>query len=266
MEFKLGLQPPRPGAIKLQLRDYIIPEMLPIPTGNFGHYQMVQSWGDPPVLGNSDYGDCAAAEAAHQTILWTTEAGNPAPFNTDCVLQNYSDVSGFVLNNPATGQPWPDDTNPTDSGTDLDTMLKFWRKTGMLDANGKRHTIVAYVELDPGNLDQLWVATNIFNGVTLGFDLPHSAMDQTQHGQPWDVTSDQSIAGGHCVPNFGRTAGLGQALTWGRLQPFTDAFYDTFNNQGACVLSEEMLVKAKSIDGILDAQLRDDLKEVTRVC
>jgi hypothetical protein len=226
---------------------------------------MVKSWGTPPVLGNSDYGCCAPAEAAHQIILWTTEAGNPAPFTTDCVLQNYSGTSGFILNNPATGQPWPEDTNPTDGGTGLDDMLKYWRQTGMIDANGKRHPIVGYVEMDPGNLNQLWVATNIFQGATLGFDLPHSALEQTQAGQVWDVTSDHSIAGGHCVGNVGRATGLGQAVTWGAIQPFTANFYTTYSDQAACVFSEDMMAKGKDIDGFLDAQLRDDLKEVTRV-
>jgi hypothetical protein len=260
--FKLGLRDPRPGSIKLQLADYIIPRKLPTPPPDFGHYPLVKNWG---VLGNDLYGDCAPAAAAHQSLLWCAESKTPAPFDTPSVLQNYSGIAGFVLNNPATGQPWPDGTNPTDTGTDLDTMLKFWRNTGMVDAAGKRHMIAAYVEMKPGNLDQLWAAAFLFQGATLGFDLPNSALEQTQAHQTWDATSDTSIAGGHCVPCFGRAAGLGQAPTWGQLQPFTDNFYTTYNNQGACILSEEMLTKMVDIDGVKDKELRADLAEVTKV-
>lgn len=259
--YKMGLRAPRPGSIKLQLADYIIPAKLPTPPASFGHYPMVKTWG---MLGNDQYGCCAPAEAAHQILLWTSEAGAPATFDDASVYQNYNGTSGFVLNNPATGQPWPANTNPTDTGTDLDTMLKFWRRTGMVDANGKRHTIAAYVEMEPQNLDQLWVATFLFQGATLGWNLPNSAMEQTQAGQPWDVTSDQSIAGGHCTPCFGAQP-LGVSVSWGMQQLFTANFFTTYNDQGACVLSEDMMVKARSIDGILDAQLRADLKEVTKV-
>jgi hypothetical protein len=48
-------------------------------------------------------------------------------------------------------------------------------------------------------------------------------------------------------------------VSWGQLQLFTPRFYQTYNNQGICALSEEMLVKGASIDGFDDALLRKDL-------
>ncbi|MCX8559756.1 hypothetical protein OS122_02435 [Mycolicibacterium mucogenicum] len=250
MSFKLGLQPPRPGAVKLRLATYINWRELPVPNGDFGHSELVSDWG---MLGNDQWGDCALAGPAHQTMLWTAEAGAQAPFTDACVLQNYSDVTGFDPNAGPSGE------NPTDQGTDVGQMAAFWRNTGMLDANGQRHKIVAYVDLTPGDLRELWAATYLFQSVGLGFALPESAQDQFANGQPWDVVRGSKVVGGHYVPAVGRAGGNGIGVTWGKSQPFTPAFYRKYNNQGIVAFSEEMLINARSIDGFDDQLLRSDL-------
>lgn len=253
MAFKLGLHPPVPGAIKLRLATYLDFRQLPTPPIEFGHYQMVDNWG---MLGNDEWGDCAFAGGCHQTMLFTTEGGNPAPFSTASALANYTAVTDF---NPNAG---PSGENPTDQGTAISALAQYWQTTGLVDDKGVRHKIVAFADLNPGDLRELWLASYLFQSVGLGFQMPASAMEQTRDGKPWDVVADDGgIDGGHYVPCVGRiNATTGMVVTWGQLQPFTTAFYRKYNNQGIVALSEEMLVNAKSIDGFDDQLLRADLK------
>lgn len=249
---KLGLRPPRPGAVKLRLATYLdFKKLPPVPSGDFGHYQLVSEWG---MLGNDLWGDCADAGPGHQTMLVTAEGGSMAPFDTACTLANYAAISGFNIN------AGPSGSNPTDQGTDVGQLAEYWQNTGIVDANGNRHKVVAVVDLNPGDLRELWVATYLFQSVGMGFALPDSAEQQTQDGEVWSVVPGAEIVGGHYVPCVGRAGGNGVGVTWGQLQQFTPQFYQEYNNQGICALSEEMLVNGKSIDGFDDETLRADLQ------
>ncbi len=252
---KLGLKPPVPGAIPLRMATYLDFNQLPDPPAEFGHYQLIDNWG---VLANTSWGCCAESGACHQEMLWTKEGtGTAAPFDDAATLKNYSAISQF---NPNAG---PSDHNPTDTGTAMGDLARYWVNTGIVDANGTHHKIVAVMDMNPCDLRELWVATYLFQTVGLGFAMPASALNQTRVGQPWDVVADDGgIRGGHYVPCVGRAGGNGVVVTWGRTQPFTPAFYSQYNNQGIVGLSEDMMAQAKSIDGFDDALLRDDLESL----
>lgn len=252
-QFKLGLKPPRPGAVRLRLATYLDFRLLPAPPPIFGHYDLIESWG---MLGNDQWGDCALAGACHQEMLWTKEGGSEAPFDTTAALANYSAVTGFNPNAGASG------SNPTDQGTEISALAEYWQATGIADSNNTHHKIAAFVDLNPGDLRELWIGTWLFQTIGLGFAIPNSAMQQTQAGQPWDVVADDGgIDGGHYVPAVGRIAnGNLLIVTWGQLQEVTPRFFRKYNNQGIVALSEEMLVGTKSIDGFDDATLRADLQ------
>jgi hypothetical protein len=251
MSFKLGLKPPRPGAVKLRLATYMNYSTLPTPPAEFGHYDLVTNYG---MLANDRVGDCAIAGPMHQQMVWDAESQTPVSFSDATALQVYSEITGYDPTQTAA-----DGSNPTDQGTDIQQMAAYWQKTGMLDDAGKRHQIVAYLDLTPGDLRELWTATWLFQTVTLGFALPDSAQQQFANGEPWDIVRGASIEGGHCVPCMGRKTGLNLGVTWDALQPFTDRWFEKYNNQGIVALSEEMLVNAKSIDGVDDQLLRADL-------
>jgi hypothetical protein len=216
-----------------------------VPHGDFGHSNLIDEWG---MLANDKYGCCAWAGAAHQTALWTAEGGDRAPFTDQAVLSDYSAATGFAPSDPA-----------TDNGTDVQQMARYWQQTGVVDANGERHKIVAYADLTPGDLRELWAATYLFQSVGLGFALPESAERQFAAGEPWDVVRGARIIGGHYVPCVGRKGGKGLGVTWGKVQPFTADFYERFNNQGLVAFSEEMLIAGHNIDGFDDELLREDL-------
>ncbi len=259
MAFKLGLKDPVPGAIPLRFATYANFRELPEPPAVFGHYDLFPADGWD-ILGNNDWGCCAVSGGDHQEMLWTTEGGHAAPFHTDATLADYGSITGF---DPTAG---PVGDNPTDQGTDIGQLADFWMSTGLVDSNGQRHKVVAVMDLNPGDLRELWLATYLFQTIGLGFAIPQSAIDQNRRQEPWDVVGDDGgsgIQGGHYVPAMGRLAnGNGVLVTWGKLQEFTPAFYTMYNNQGIVALSEDMMVNAQSIDGFDDTLLREDLEQI----
>jgi hypothetical protein len=261
---KLGLKDPVPGQIPLRFATYLDFRKLPEPPGDFGHYPLIGQgkWGD---LGNRDYGDCGVAGACHQTMMFTAEgaAKTPARFTTETALANYSAISKFSLNDPS-GKPYDVDNNPTDVGVGMKELADYWMNHGLVDADGKLHKIVAVCDMNPGDLRELWTAVMLFQCAGMGFDFPASAVDQTKQNMAWDVVPGATSAGGHYVPAFGRANGLGIGNSWGLIQPFTPLFYTTYNNQGLVAMSEEGMTNAKNIDGIDDALLRDDIKQLSR--
>jgi hypothetical protein len=275
MTYRLGLHDPVPGAVKLRFGSYAIWKQLPTPPNTFGHTGVIKEWGmlgngaasdNPPGLPDGA-GCCAYSGPAHQIMQATAEAGNPARFTADAVLNNYSGGTGFTIIDPSTGQPWPPDENPTDQGAAIDDVAKQWRQHGMIDADGNTHQITAYLDLNPGDLRELWLASWMFPlGVTCGYALPESAIEQAQDGVIWDVVKGSPIAGGHCVPALARpAANMGVGISWGKPRPFTVRWHQTYNNQGIVVLSKEGFIKAKTLEGFDFPTLADDLKEITRL-
>jgi hypothetical protein len=225
---KLGKRPAR-HAINFRFSDVFDASKLPTPPAVFGHYRDVGSWG---MLGNDKYGDCVWAGAAHEHILWTRTWGRKrSRFLTQNVLSDYAAVTGFN----------PKDEN-TDQGTDMKDAASYRRKTGIVDATGKRHPIDAYVALDVGNVEQVVLAMYLMGAAGIGFQFPASAMDQFNKKQPWTVPANPQIDGGHYVSGVGRNkAGNLLVVTWGRIQEMTPQFYQRFCDESVAYVSLEIL-------------------------
>src|SRR5581483_8120721 len=150
-----------------------------------------------------EWGDCAWAGPAHETMLLTTEAGDPVSFTTEGVLSDYSARTGF---NPGAG---PSGSNPTDQGSQVRDVLSYRRKTGIIDAQSKRHKIGAFVQLQPGNIEHVLQALHIFQVVGIGIQFPEFAMEQFNRGEPWDVVPNAPAPeGGHYVCGVGKHANI----------------------------------------------------------
>jgi hypothetical protein len=253
---KLGKTPARPGAISLKLSDYIDLSKLPTPPITFGHDGLVtQPLG---MLGNDEYGDCVWAGAAHETMLWNAEAGIVVPFNPQNTLSDYSAVTGFDPN----ATPDSDGNNPTDQGTDMQQAAKYRQNTGILDANGNRHMIGAYLAIKTGDLAEHLAACYLFSAVGIGITFPSTALQQFNSGDPWDVVAGSTIEGGHYVPGIARRNGMLVVYTWGQEQPMTDAFFQANNDESIVYLSPEMLTGGKSLEGFDMDQLNADLADL----
>lgn len=244
--FKTGKLPARPGAVKFKLTDYINRKALPKCPKAFGHEDLIgdDAWG---LLGNADYGDCVFAGAAHETMLWHAMSGRKVEFNDQCVLSDYSAVTGFDPSKP-----------DTDQGTDMEQAAAYRRKVGVLDAAGNRHQVAAYLALDPGDIDQLYLASWLFGAVGIGIEFPTTAMDQFNRRKPWSVVRGARIDGGHYLPLVAKRRYL-TVVTWGREQPMTAGFLAKYCDEAVAYCDWSMLTNNKSPEGFDAAQLQADL-------
>jgi hypothetical protein len=247
--YKLGKTKARPGAVKFKLAKYAIKAELPTPPKVFGDQDLVTaSW---QVLGNDNYGDCVWAGAAHETMLWNKEANRVVSFTAKGVLSDYSKVTGFD----------PRDPEDTDKGTDMQVAASYRRKTGVLDARGKRHKIAAYLALKPGDVNELVLAMYLFGAVGIGIRFPDSAMTQFHQRKPWSVVPGPTPRDGHYIPGFGRDKkGNLVVVTWGRIQLMTPQFYKKYCDEVVAYISAEALTKGASRNGLKIDQLKADLR------
>ena len=247
MSFKLGKKPARRGAVRLRLASYTNSAALPPLPSTFGHETAIgaHDWG---MLANDRYGDCVLAGAAHETMLLAREGGRLVPFTDSDVLGDYAAVTGFDPQRPE-----------TDEGTDMQQAADYRRKTGIIDAHGNRHRIAAYLALDPGNVEHLYLATYLFGVAGIGLQLPASALSQSEGGQAWDVVAGSPVQGGHYVPLVGRRADGLHVITWGAIQVMTEAFLEQYCDEAMAYVSQECLVQQKSPEGFAYADLISDL-------
>jgi hypothetical protein len=255
---KLGKLPASQGRpVRLKFRDFLDRTALPpLPKGDFGHDSLVTNWG---MLGNDQYGDCVWAGASHEQMLWLREAGATEAqveklFTEDTALQAYSEVTGFKRNDPN-----------TDQGTDMEKAAAYRRKTGLPDSAGKRHKIGVYVDLNPGNITELWYAAWLFDGVGIGVEFPSQWMDAFNKGPGglWDHVSRPKIEGGHYISGVGRHGNLNIVTRADDHPRLTARGYVQFNDQTLAYASQEKLVNGKDDNGFDWPGLLKALQQVT---
>lgn len=250
---KFGKLPARREAYKLRLADYLDPAaVLPKIPPAFGHYGLVSSYG---MLANDKVGDCVIAGALHETQIWNATQAEIVPVSDECALANYSAITGY---DPSQTDAQGD--NPTDQGTDVQVAAQ-WRVTnGITDAAGRVHKIAAWVFVDPQNLPELKAAAYLFEAIGVGYQLPASAIDQFEQGQPWTPVRDARIEGGHYVPLVGWKADCGVGITWGERELISPAFIGEYADEAVAYLSlEDVNRHQKSPEGFDLAALRADL-------
>jgi hypothetical protein len=207
----------------------------------------VISW---PMYGNDTIGDCTCACVGHQIQAWTRYTGAEVDVPEDEIIQLYSAVSGY---DPSTGA--------NDNGANVQDVLTYWRQSGVPVAG---HKILAFAQLK--DLSKIHDALWMFGSVYLGINFPQSAMDQFNADQPWDVSGDGTIVGGHAIPV--QYAGTGacpyQVVTWAKLQGMTQAFLDTYCEEAWIIITDDWLDKnGHTPEGLDLAQLGADLSQLT---
>ena len=199
---------------------------------HFGHEKLVgahawQMLGNGPdnsvSSGFKGAGDCVFAGGDHETMLWNLEREKTVKFVGANAIKDYAAVTGYDPKAPLDAHG----DNPTDLGTNTRTALSYRRKTGLIDAAGKRHKIGAYVALELGNMEQLLEALYLFGVVGIGIKFPDSAMDQFNAGKPWSVVAGPAPTEGHYIPLVAYRTNL-ECVTWGRVQQMTPQFYKTY--------------------------------------
>lgn len=248
---KLGKLPFIPKEKDFKYNNYRGTTLPPIPA-TFGHQSLVTDWG---MLGNDTLGDCVIAGACHAAMLWTAEDSKEASFTESNAISDYSGACGYNPNDPN-----------SDNGCYIRSVLDYQRLTGMIDANGKRHKIGAFLALDITNLLEVLEAIYLFSVVKIGIQFPASAMDQFNNGQPWTVVPGSPIEGGHDVEIVGVDPDWLYVITWGKVQQMSVEFFKTYCDEAWCPLSTEMLNgNGLSPEGFNLAQLQADLAALPNV-
>jgi len=232
-DYPLGKKPASPlnKNKAIMFSDVFDVTKMPKPPKVFGQQKQILNWYN---YGNDQFGDCVWAAKAHMHMLWPLLGGYPSDtFWTNNVLSDYAAATGFRADDPN-----------TDQGTDMKSAAEYHRKIGVIDSHGVRHRVSSYVNMTPGDLNQLAVAAFVFGAVELGVLLTQDNMDQFDSGLPWTITRASPI-GGHCIPIVGRDAvGNFLCVTWGRIQRIAPAFIKKFMDEGLTYLDQEILNKA----------------------
>jgi hypothetical protein len=212
---KLGRKP-NSGKPRVKLTAELVPAAAYNPPASVDYYSKVPaaSWG---MDGNDQYGDCTCAEVDHTTKTRQVAAGNPeVKSSASEVLALYTAVTGFNPNDPN-----------TDQGAEMQAVRDYWRKTGAT-LGGKDHKILLFAEVEHQDDMLIRWCVDRFGAVGLGINFPASAMAQFNAGQPWDVVKGSAIEGGHAISMVGYDAKFAYIVTWGKVQPMTWAFFDTY--------------------------------------
>lgn len=264
---KRGLIPHDPARFAPRLEDYrttgpLKVAGLPPANGDVDRCSKVSDWG---MQGNDQWGDCVEAMMVHADLAMNEYAGHPVQYAPDAAVGLYSAITGF---DPSAGPPGQ---NPTDNGTDIQTALEFWKKTGITDASGGVHKIAGYAKFgNPADEVLLAQVLEVFGCVLVGVSLQQDQEDQFSNGEPWAFVPGDPFIGGHGITLQRRMVGVTGILryvTWGAVQPAKRNFQYHCAGQGNgeawAVVSQDWLeTNGDTVQGFNLAQLLSDLNYV----
>lgn len=193
-----------------------------------------ETWG---MDDNDRVGDCTVADVDHELKAVQVAAGNTEVQSTAAeVLAGYSAITGYDPADPS-----------TDQGAEMQAVREYWQRHGIV-LGGERHQVVMFAELDIHDVTVAQWALDEFGAVGIGVNLPASAMDQFDAGQPWDVVADDGgILGGHAVAYVGYNEQGPQFATWGQIQQATWAWWRRYVEEAwASFLREIVDTKGQS--------------------
>lgn len=225
-QMKLGKAPAAMDHRTLQLRDFLVPTLLPPVKDQVDNLVLVraQNGGDYGMMLNDREGDCTCAAVGHFMQIATANRGQLVTLPDNVIEGVYEKVGGF---NPADPS--------TDQGAVILDVLNFWRKFGV-----GGYKIDGFAALQPRNRDHVKLGVDLAGGLDIGLALPISA--QTQ--DVWEVDPAQGRRalpgswGGHSVivgayDAFGLTC-----ITWGQEKRMSWAFWDIYCDESWLPISE----------------------------
>jgi len=242
--YKLGKLPAREDAVLFKFFDYFSKPDLPVPPEVFGVWQ--HFW-NIHMYQNDRIGNCVFAGAANETASWAHDIKKWIKFDDEDVISDYAAVSGYNKSN--------------DPGADMSVSAEYRRKTGIVDHNGVRHKIDAYVKLPKGDYDALKMAMYLFGAAGIGIMVPDYCQRDFDAGKTWKVKKYDNILGGHYIPGVGIDAdGDIVVVTWGKYQKMDRKFYEKFSDEACGYFSLERLLGRTSPEGFDAEKLITDLK------
>jgi hypothetical protein len=229
VEFHHGRNHPYPAWShpRLTVDNYVdFGNVLPSPTSRVDWQSKVSNW---PMYLNDQIGDCTEACKAHIIQAWSTYGlGAEKTVTNNKVLSWYERDGGYVPGDPS-----------TDNGCVIQDVLANWQQN-----DASVCPVTEYAELKnfyvTSNLKE---ALYLFGTVYLGINVPQSAMDQFNAGEPWTYVGDNKIIGGHAIPlQEVYEPGVNDmftVVTWGQTQRMSQSFVHNYVEEAWVILSPE---------------------------
>jgi hypothetical protein len=206
------------------------------------------NWGStmPDNLGmmlNNSLGDCTCAAFYHARQVWSFNAADKevAKMITDPdsdVEELYVLACGY---SPQSGGEGP--------GGNEQHVLKYLLNHGapVGQNGGTRDKIIAFIEIDPRNTDDVKRAINQCGLVYIGFNVPQNIMPADGSPLPvWDVDpSSPPSLGGHAVILPGYDASGLNVISWGEFYKMTWPFFAKYVDE-VYAIADNTWINAKN--------------------
>jgi hypothetical protein len=174
---------------------------------------------------NDTLGDCTCAAVYHAIQVWSYKAQNQEVTEPDKdVEQLYIQACGY---DPKQGGEGP-------GGNEQHVLSYLLSKGAPFGPAGKsRHKILAFVEVDPRNIDDVKSTINDCGVAYIGFNVPQNIMPSgAEPPSLWTYDPHNSqIIGGHAVVLPGYDAQGPIVISWGQLYKMTWQFFSKFTDE-----------------------------------
>lgn len=180
----------------------------PPPAASFDYVSAVTDlvgpdWG---MFLNDQLGDCTAADCGHTFMIRRANVGQWLMPKDSDILAIYK-ARGYVPGNAS-----------TDQGADEGQVCAYMRDVGMLGDKSVGTAPVATGLIDDAAIDRIKWSIQLFGACRLGVNLPDNAEAQFDAGEPWAISANATIEGGHDVPAVRYNPQYFEVVTWGGLQ------------------------------------------------
>jgi hypothetical protein len=231
-----ALEPKQPDGLK-PLGAYL---RTPLPAAPASFPVPAAAWN---MGGNSVWGDCTIAAAANSIAAADIEVAETDPIPT--AAQSIAQYQAL------TGAKTPGD--PNDTGLVLTDVLMTWATAGLFGDN----VIAGYAIVDKASPADVRQAIASYGFCYVGVNLPQSAEDQFDAGQPWVYVGDEPI-GGHCIILAGYDDTYLDGVTWGKPVRIGATWWAKYGSEAYAVIPQAFVQAGKGPDLDL-ASLKADI-------
>ncbi len=214
----------------------------PLPAAGINYADGIATFGE---MLNDQLNDCTCASYYHARQVWSKQVdGAPTTDPDSDVLALYEAVSGYNPNGPFDGTG----ANTTDVGAAEADVLNYLLTQGapVSDATQPIDKIVAYLQVDQRNLDDLRYVIWECGAAFIGFPFPSSWVGGYPYNIPvWDgnPADPPSPTEGHAVILVGWNSSGFQAVSWGGLYTVTPSFISQYVDESFAVIDPAWLKK-----------------------
>ena len=234
MGFCLGRMA-KPITSKVPLLRAVLPIInTPPPVATYWR-ERVSFW---PMLANDSIGDCVIAGCLHYVQAITANANTQILPDKDTAISDYSTV-GAATN----GGGYDPKTGANDDGLVIDNALAYWMKTGLaVQQNGELNQLAGQARIEVQDIEMLKLGASEFCGFIAGVNLPTTAQGELEQGLPWQSTvAAPGGWGRHCIYCIDYDSNWIYAITWGRVQKISWAWWQKYADEAAVLLDRDWI-------------------------